>query len=43
MAADNALLDQLGLKLDSDPRVMTQAGQLQGSVAAVGGGTGKNQ
>lgn len=29
MAADNRLLDALGLKLDSDPRYMTQAGQVQ--------------
>lgn len=29
MATDNALLDQLGLVLDSDPRHMTQAGQAQ--------------
>jgi lambda family phage portal protein len=31
MAEDNALLDKLGLKLDSDARYMTQAGQLQGT------------
>jgi len=30
MAADNIALDKLGLILDSDPRQMTQAGQLQG-------------
>jgi len=30
IATDNALLDKLGLILDSDPRQMTQAGQLQG-------------
>lgn len=30
MAADNAKLDKLGIILDSDPRQMTQAGQLQG-------------
>jgi lambda family phage portal protein len=33
MAADNARLDDLGLILDSDPRQMTQAGQLQGKAA----------
>jgi capsid protein len=26
----NALLDALGIKIDSDPRYLTQAGQLQG-------------
>jgi lambda family phage portal protein len=31
MAADNAVLDALGLKLDSDPRYLTQAGQMQGT------------
>jgi lambda family phage portal protein len=30
MASDNKTLDKLGLILDSDPRQMTQAGQLQG-------------
>jgi capsid protein len=34
MAADNAKLDALGLVLDSDPRYLTQAGQLQGEAAA---------
>ncbi len=34
IAADNALLDTLGIVSDSDPRKTTQAGQLQG--AAVG-------
>jgi len=29
MAADNKLLDELGIVLDSDPRYMTQAGQAQ--------------
>lgn len=33
MAADNALLDELGLVLDSDPRQMTQAGQAQSSLS----------
>lgn len=37
MAADNAKLDELGLILDSDPRHMTQAGQLQGSASAAEG------
>jgi lambda family phage portal protein len=37
MAADNATLDALGLVLDSDARKMTQAGQLQGTVAANNG------
>lgn len=31
MAADNKRLDALGLVLDSDPRRMTQAGQVQGT------------
>lgn len=31
-AKDNELLDKLGLILDSDPRKMTQAGQLHGSL-----------
>lgn len=31
MAADYKTLDRLGLKLDSDPRYLTQAGQLQGA------------
>lgn len=31
MADDNALLDELGIVLDSDARKMTQAGQAQGS------------
>ncbi len=31
--ADNDKLDQLGIILDSDPRKMTQAGQLQGEAA----------
>jgi lambda family phage portal protein len=35
-AADSALLDDLGLKLDSDPRYLTQNGQMQGSAAASG-------
>lgn len=30
MAADNAKMDEMGIILDSDPRKMTQAGQLQG-------------
>lgn len=34
IAADNATLDKLGIKLDSDPRHMTQAGQLQGAAHA---------
>lgn len=34
IAAFNARLDELGIKLDSDPRHMTQAGQLQGTAAA---------
>lgn len=33
LAADLKELDRLGLLLDSDPRVMTQAGQLQGKAA----------
>lgn len=33
IAADNEKLDALGLILDSDPRKMTQAGQLQGEAA----------
>src|SRR6185369_14292658 len=33
IAADNTLLDSLGIILDSDPRKMTQAGQLQGAAA----------
>jgi lambda family phage portal protein len=33
IAADNAKLDSLGIILDSDPRQMTQAGQLQGTAA----------
>ncbi len=33
MASDNKKLDDLGLVLDSDPRKMTQAGQLQGMAA----------
>lgn len=50
IAADNKLLDRLGLKLDSDGRYMTQAGQLQGEAlpqpaapapAANGNGTGE--
>lgn len=32
MAKDNARLDALGLVLDSDPRKMTQAGQLQSAI-----------
>lgn len=44
-AADNARLDQLKIVLDSDPRQMTQAGQLQGVAsskpgAAPSGATG---
>jgi lambda family phage portal protein len=35
MAADNDTLDRLGLMLDSDPRKMTQAGQLQSVPAPV--------
>lgn len=31
MRTDNALIDELGLILDSDPRKTTQAGQLQGA------------
>lgn len=34
MAADHAQLDALGLVLDSDPRRMTQAGQVQGTGGA---------
>lgn len=34
IAEDNKRLDALGIVLDSDPRQMTQAGQLQGSAAA---------
>jgi lambda family phage portal protein len=34
MAADNARLDKLGLLLDSDPRHVSQAGQLQGAATA---------
>jgi len=34
MADVNALLDRLGLRLDSDGRYMTQAGQLQGTALA---------
>lgn len=30
----NKLFDKMGIILDSDPRIMTQAGQLQGSAAA---------
>jgi capsid protein len=33
MASDNALLDELGIVLDSDPRQMTQAGQAQAQPA----------
>lgn len=33
LKADNAKLDAAGLKLDSDPRFLTQAGQLQGDAA----------
>lgn len=33
IAADNRQLDSLGIILDSDPRQMTQAGQLQGAAA----------
>jgi lambda family phage portal protein len=33
-AAENKELDRLGIILDSDPRQMTQAGQLQGEAAA---------
>lgn len=40
MARDNATLDRLKLILDSDPRQMTQAGQLQGSAAAAPAATG---
>lgn len=36
MAADNARLDELGLRLDSDARYLTQAGQFQ---SMLGGGT----
>lgn len=36
IAATNKLLDELGIQLDSDPRHMTQAGQLQGSPSANG-------
>lgn len=36
IAEDNKKLDALGIKLDSDPRYLTQAGQLQGSAAAAG-------
>jgi lambda family phage portal protein len=38
LQADNAKLDAAGLRLDSDGRYMTQAGQLQGSAAAGAGG-----
>jgi hypothetical protein len=31
IANDNKLIDQFGLKLDTDGRFMTQAGQLQGA------------
>lgn len=34
MQADNAKFDKAGIILDSDPRYMTQAGQLQGEAAA---------
>lgn len=34
LKADNEKLDAAGLQLDSDPRHMTQAGQLQGSAGA---------
>lgn len=34
MAADNKLIDELGLMLDSDPRRMTEAGQAQSIPAA---------
>jgi capsid protein len=34
IAADNKRLDELGIVSDSDARVMTQAGQLQGKAAA---------
>lgn len=33
MAADNKKLDELGLKLDCDPRYFTQAGQLQSAAS----------
>lgn len=36
IAKDQELLDQLGLRLDSDPRYMTQAGQSQAAVAKAG-------
>lgn len=35
MAADNKVLDKYGLRLDSDGRYMTQAGQLQGDALPV--------
>lgn len=41
IAADNKKMDDLGITLDSDPRKMTQAGQVQGAAkapAADGGG-----
>jgi capsid protein len=39
--ADNEKLDAAGLKLDSDPRYMTQVGQLQGAAKGTPAATGK--
>jgi capsid protein len=38
IASDNALLDELGLVLDSDPRKMTQAGQSQAALTKAAAG-----